>query len=245
MLALEMGGNNPLVVWGADDLDAAASITVQSAFLSAGQRCTCARRLIVEQSQADAFIERLVELTLQIRIGSPFDDPEPFMGPVIDNVAADRLLSAARDLSTRSARTILPLERLFEDRPFLSPAIVDVTGSQVPDEEYFGPLLQVIRVPDFESAMLAANDTRFGLATSFIGSDEALYRRFWRESRAGVVNWNRPTNGAASNAPFGGIGASGNHRPSAFYAADYVAWPVASLEMPDLVPIEMKGLKRP
>ncbi len=245
MLALEMGGNNPLVVWGADDLDAAASITVQSAFLSAGQRCTCARRLIVEQSQADAFIERLVELTLQIRIGSPFDDPEPFMGPVIDNVAADRLLSAARDLSTRSARTILPLERLFEGRPFLSPAIVDVTGSQVPDEEYFGPLLQVIRVPDFESAMLAANDTRFGLATSFIGSDEALYRRFWRESRAGVVNWNRPTNGAASNAPFGGIGASGNHRPSAFYAADYVAWPVASLEMPDLVPIEMKGLKRP
>ena len=245
MLALEMGGNNPLVVWDADDLDAAASIVIQSAFLSAGQRCTCARRLIVSQPQADALVDRLVELTQQIRIGAPFDDPEPFMGPVIDNAAADRLLSAARGLSARSAKTIVPLQRLVEDKPFLTPAIVDVTGTEGVDEEYFGPLLQVLRVTDFEAAMAAANHTRFGLAAGLVGGDEALYQRFWQDSRAGVVNWNRPTNGAASSAPFGGIGASGNHRPSAFYAADYVAWPVASLEASDLVPIEMKGLMRP
>lgn len=167
------------------------------------------------------------------------------MGPVIDNAAADRLLAAARGLSARSAKTIAPLERLFEDKPFLSPAIIDVTGAEVADEEYFGPLLQVQRVTDFEAAIAVANHTRFGLAASLVGGDEALYRRFWQDSRAGVVNWNRPTNGAASSAPFGGIGASGNHRPSAFYAADYVAWPVASLEASRLVPIEMKGLNRP
>jgi succinylglutamic semialdehyde dehydrogenase len=245
VLALEMGGNNPLIVWDADDLDAAASIVIQSAFLSAGQRCSCARRLIVSQAQADALIDRLVDVTRQIRIGAPFDDPEPFMGPVIDNAAADRLLAAARGLSARSAKTIAPLERLFEDKPFLSPAIIDVTGAEVADEEYFGPLLQVQRVTDFEAAIAVANHTRFGLAASLVGGDEALYRRFWQDSRAGVVNWNRPTNGAASSAPFGGIGASGNHRPSAFYAADYVAWPVASLEASRLVPIEMKGLNRP
>ena len=78
--------------------------------------------------------------------------------------------------------------------------------------------------------MAAANATRFGLSAGLIGGDAALYDRFWAASRAGVVNWNRPTNGAASNAPFGGIGLSGNHRPSAYYAADYAAWPVASLE---------------
>lgn len=245
ILALEMGGNNPLIVWDADDLSAAASIVIQSAFLSAGQRCTCARRLIVSQAQADALVDRLVELTRQIRIGAPFDDPEPFMGPVIDNAAADRLLAAARGLSARSSKTIVPLQRVVEDKPFLTPAIVDVTGTKVVDEEYFGPLLQVLRVTDFDTAMAVANDTRFGLAASLVGGDEALYRRFWQNSRAGVVNWNRPTNGAASSAPFGGIGASGNHRPSAFYAADYVAWPVASLETSDLVPIEMKGLNRP
>jgi succinylglutamic semialdehyde dehydrogenase len=88
----------------------------------------------------------------------------------------------------------------------------------------------MIRVPDFDAAMTAANATRFGLSAGLVGGDAALYDRFWQASRAGIVNWNRPTVGAASNAPFGGIGLSGNHRPSAYYAADYCAWPVASLE---------------
>ena len=76
----------------------------------------------------------------------------------------------------------------------------------------------------------AANATRFGLAASLVGGDERLYQRFWTAIRAGIVNWNRPTSGAASNAPFGGVGASGNHRPAAYYAADYCAWPIASVE---------------
>jgi len=82
--------------------------------------------------------------------------------------------------------------------------------------------------------MAEANATRFGLAAGLIGGDRALYERFWAMSRAGVVNWNRPTTGASSAAPFGGIGLSGNHRPSAYYAADYCAYPVASLESDDL-----------
>ena len=106
-----------------------------------------------------------------------------------------------------------------------------MTGvSGLPDAELFGPVLQLTRVPDWDAAIAAANATRFGLSSGLIGGDAALYDRFWAASRAGVVNWNRPTNGAASNAPFGGIGLSGNHRPSAYYAADYAAWPVASLE---------------
>jgi succinylglutamic semialdehyde dehydrogenase len=88
----------------------------------------------------------------------------------------------------------------------------------------------VIRVPDFDAAIAEANATRFGLCASLITEKPALYERFWSNVRAGIINWNRPTNGAPSNAPFGGIGLSGNHRPAAYYAADYCAYPVVSGE---------------
>ena len=232
ILALEMGGNNPLVAWDipGDRLDAAAALVVQSAFLSAGQRCTCARRLIVGPD-GDALLDRVVALADRLIVGAPFDRPEPFMGPVIDNRAADALVAGVAALVERGATAIRPLVRRDPARPFLSPAIIDVTGvADRPDAELFGPVLQVIRVPDFAAALAEANATKFGLSAGLIGGTRALYDAFWAASRAGVVNWNRPTNGAASNAPFGGIGASGNHRPSAYYAADYCAWPVASLE---------------
>jgi len=96
--------------------------------------------------------------------------------------------------------------------------------------ELFGPVLQVIRVADFDAALAEANATRYGLAASLIGGSPELYDKFWANVRAGVVNWNKPTNGAPSNAPFGGLGLSGNHRPSAYYAADYCAYPVTSSE---------------
>jgi succinylglutamic semialdehyde dehydrogenase len=233
ILALEMGGNNPLVVWdvAADALDAAAHLAVQSAYLSAGQRCTCARRLIVQDGAAAPLLERVTALVDRLLVGDAFADPQPFMGPVIANHAADALEAGAAALLAAGARSIRPLTRLHAGLPFLSPALYDVTdASGLPHAELFGPLLTVQRVPDWDAAVAAANATRFGLSAGLIGGGQALYDRFWAASRAGVVNWNRPTNGASSAAPFGGIGASGNHRPSAFYAADYCAFPVASLE---------------
>ncbi len=233
ILALEMGGNNPLIVWDAapDTLDAVAALVVQSAYLSAGQRCTCARRLIVRDGDEGPLLDRVTALIDRIIIGAPFDEPQPFIGPVIANRAADGLVAGAEALVARGARVIRRLDRLRPDRPFLTPGLFDVTGlSGLADAELFGPFLQMTRVADWDAAIAAANATRFGLSAGLIGGDAALYDRFWAAARAGVVNWNRPTNGAASNAPFGGIGLSGNHRPSAYYAADYSAWPVASLE---------------
>ena len=233
ILALEMGGNNPLIVWDAapDTLDAVAALVVQSAYLSAGQRCTCARRLIVRDGDEGPLLDRVTALIDRIIIGAPFDEPQPFIGPVIANRAADGLVAGAEALVARGARVIRRLDRLRLDRPFLTPGLFDVTGlSGLADTELFGPFLQMTRVADWDAAIAAANATRFGLSAGLIGGDAALYDRFWAAARAGVVNWNRPTNGAASNAPFGGIGLSGNHRPSAYYAADYSAWPVASLE---------------
>ncbi len=231
ILALEMGGNNPLVVWNARDIHAAAAIAVQSAYLSAGQRCTAARRLIVEDGRHEELIDTMVKLIDRLIVDHPHASPAPFMGPVIDNASADQLQEAFLDLMGKGGRAIRRLDRKADDRPFLTPALIDVTDvARRPDTELFGPVLQLIRVPDFDAALAEANATRYGLAASLIGGSPELYDRFWANIRAGVVNWNKPTNGAPSNAPFGGIGLSGNHRPTAYYAADYCAYPVTSSE---------------
>jgi succinylglutamic semialdehyde dehydrogenase len=231
ILALELGGNNPLVVWQAKDIPAAATIVVQSAYLSAGQRCTAARRLIVEDGQEGPLIEAVSKLIDRIIVDAPHADPQPFMGPVIDLAAADFLQDQWVELMLKGGKPIRRLDRPFEERPYLTPALIDVTDiKERPDVELFGPVLQLIRVKDFDAAIDEANATRFGLAASLIGGTPELYDRFWANVRSGVINWNKPTNGAPSNAPFGGVGLSGNHRPSAYYAADYCAYPVTSSE---------------
>ena len=231
ILALELGGNNPLVVWNAKDVQSAAVIAVQSAYLSAGQRCTAARRLIVGEREADALVRAILKLLDRIIVDHPHATPQPFMGPVIDNAAADHLQEQFLHLMIKGGRVLRRLDRPREDQPFLTPALIDVTGiDDLPDEELFGPVLQLIRVPDFDAAIDQANRTRYGLAASLVGGSPELYDTFWANVRAGVINWNKPTNGAPSNAPFGGVGLSGNHRPSASYAADYCAYPVTSSE---------------
>ncbi|MCQ4346823.1 succinylglutamate-semialdehyde dehydrogenase [Pseudomonas stutzeri] len=236
ILALEMGGNNPLLVEEVADLDAAVLCIVQSAFLSAGQRCTCARRLLVpEGAWGERLLARLVEVSARLRVGRCDADPQPFMGAVISLDAASHLLQVQDGLLARGATSLLAMRALEPGTALLSPGILDVgTVAGRPDEEYFGPLLQVIRYGDFASALREANATRYGLAAGLISDSRERYEQFLLQVRAGIVNWNRPLTGAASSAPFGGIGASGNHRPSAWYAADYCAYPVASLESAQL-----------
>ncbi|XYQ86908.1 succinylglutamate-semialdehyde dehydrogenase [Pseudomonas syringae] len=232
ILALEMGGNNPLVVDEVQDVDAAVYTVIQSAFISAGQRCTCARRLLVPQGEwGDAFLARLVAVSETIEVGSFDQQPAPFMGSVISLDAALGLLDAQRILLAKGAVSLLEMRQPLAQSALLTPGIIDVTAvSERSDEELFGPLLQVVRYADFDAAIAEANDTHYGLAAGLLSDSEARYQQFWLESRAGIVNWNKQLTGAASSAPFGGVGASGNHRASAYYAADYCAYPVASLE---------------
>ena len=231
IVALEMGGNNPLVLWDTPDMQAAAALVVQSAYTTAGQRCTAARRLIVKAELFGAAVEQVAGLIRRTIVGAPFDEPQPFMGPVIDNAAADALVAGYEALMAAGGEALVPLTRPDRALPFLTPGLIDTTEMHPrPDGELFGPLLQVIRVDSFEDALAVATETRFGLSASLIGGTREHYERFWSEIRAGIVNWNRPTNGASSAAPFGGVGNSGNHRPAAYYAADYCAFPVASSE---------------
>ncbi len=247
ILALELGGNNPLVVWDAADAEAVAGIVVQSAFVTTGQRCSCARRLIVpEGPQGDAIVEAVNAMVERLILAPWNSTPEPYAGPLVSVKAAEAALKALQDRIDIGARVIRasgPVGNL--PGAFVQPAIIDVTGVDVPDEEMFAPFLSVTRVGSFEAAVEAANATRYGLSAGLVSDDPANWDRFIRRIRAGVVNFNRPTTGAAGDMPFGGLGASGNHRPSAYYAADYCAYPVASFEAGAVKNIEseIKGLR--
>ena len=233
ILALEMGGNNPLLAGSIKDIPAAVYTIIQSAFATSGQRCTCARRLIVLEEAAEPLISALVDKTRSIKVGSYSDRPEPFMGPVITPQTAERLLQAQQKLIDMGAAPLLPMRLLAPQSGFLSPGLLDVTGIKgIPDEEIFGPLLQIVRSSSFSEAIAQAGSTAYGLAAGLISDSESQYEAFRQSIKAGVINWNTPLTGASSQAPFGGVGRSGNNRPSAFYAADYCNYPVASIESP-------------
>lgn len=236
MLALELGGNNPLVIGEISNLKAAAYMTVQSAFLSSGQRCSCARRLIVlEGKKGDAFIKALINMMELIKVGAFTEVPEPFMGPVINGSAAAHLLAVQSALKKKGGKSLVEMRLLKVDTALLSPGLMDVSNvSGRLDEEYFGPFLQLIRVPSFEAAIQEANNTTYGLCAGLLSTSKEQYEQFYRQIKAGVINWNTPLTGASSGAPFGGVGRSGNHRPGAFYAADYCVYPVASIEATEL-----------
>lgn len=236
ILALEMGGNNPLIVREVGNVKAAVHDSIQSAFISAGQRCTCARRLFVPSGTwGDQFLNQLIEATRQIKVGHWNDEDQPFMGAVISETAADHILNAQTRLQELSGNLLLEAQKLQQGTGLLSPGIIDVTTiKQLPDEENFGPLLQVIRYEQLMDAIHSANNTRYGLSAGIFSDNPEDYELFLQHSRAGIVNWNKPITGASSAAPFGGIGDSGNHRPSAYFAADYCAYPVASVEAESL-----------
>lgn len=232
ILALEMGGNNPLIVSQVADPRAAVHEIIQSAYISAGQRCTCARRLYVPQGAAgDLLVEMLITAIGKIRVGLYNADPAPFMGSVISFAAAQALLKAQQGLIDKGATALVSMTLLAAGTGLLSPALIDVTKAKdLADEEYFGPLLTLVRYQTLDQAIEMANHTSFGLSAGLLSDSRAEYDYFLPRIRAGIVNWNKQITGASGAAPFGGVGASGNHRASAFYAADYCAYPVASIE---------------
>lgn len=232
ILALEMGGNNPLIINNVANIKAAVHDIIQSAFISSGQRCTCARRLFIKRdANGDAILAALVSATKAIKVGMPFADEQPFYASMISAKAAAGMVKAQAEIQALGGVSLVELTQLDANLGFVTPGIIDVTDARpLPDEEHFGPLLKVYRFDDFDAAIAEANNTRFGLSAGLLADNAADYEHFFSRIRAGIVNWNKPITGASSAAPFGGIGASGNHRASAYYAADYCAYPVSSVE---------------
>jgi len=210
---------------------------VQSAFISAGQRCTCARKLFLPATaQGDAILARLLEVTRNIKVGVYDAAEQPFMGSMISVTAAKGMLAVQQQLVELGGKVLVEMQHIDVNTALVSPGIIECSNiTDYPDDEHFGPLLKVFRFTDFDQAIDAANNTQFGLSAGLLSDSAELYQHFFRRIRAGIVNWNRPITGASSAAPFGGVGSSGNHRASAFYAADYCAYPVASVELEQVV----------
>jgi len=229
ILALEMGGNNPLIIWDPADIDAAADIAAQSAFLTTGQRCSCARRVILPEGKwGDAVIDAIVARAKALKIGD-YTEADAFMGPLVSDQAAQNALDFQMMLSKKGGKSLRRLKRMDRNGAFVTAGVIDVThATDIPDEELFGPLMQIIRVDTFDQAIQRANDTKYGLSGGLVSDDDALWLRAHSELKAGILNRNRPTAGASGAMPFGGPGHSGNFRPGAYYAADYCAWPQAS-----------------
>ncbi len=237
ILALEMGGNNPLIIKDVANVDAAVHDIIQSAYVTTGQRCVCARKLfIANDSAGDVLLARLIEVTKAIKVGHYNDEDQPFMGSMISEKAALSMVTAQDMLIEMGAKVLIKLEHTL-GTGFVTPGLMDVTSfiNDMPDDEHFGPLLKVIRYETFDQAIELANDTSFGLSAGLLADSRDDYEYFFDRIRAGIVNWNKQITGASGSAPFGGIGGSGNHRASAYYAADYCSYPVASVEAEEVV----------
>lgn len=234
MCALEMGGNSPLVVWDTSDLDATVLATIQSSFITAGQRCSSARRIIVPNNDfGNRFVNKLVEYAKNIIVGKYTDDIEPYYGALRSPEMVDSIISEQSNLINNGCKVLLESKRLTEiGKCFISPGIIDITTlKEKPDNELIGPFIKVIRVRNFKEAIDEANNTSYGLAAGIFTEDKALYEKFSFYIKAGLVNWNQQLTGAAGTAPFGGIKKSGNYRPSGYFAVDYCVYAVASMEI--------------
>ncbi|MEM8732571.1 MAG: succinylglutamate-semialdehyde dehydrogenase [Planctomycetota bacterium] len=236
VLALEMGGNNPLVIHNTSDIEGAATTTILSAYITSGQRCTCSRRLIVTGEAAyQAVVEKLTELVPQIQVGLSLDADQPFMGPLIHKQAADQLLDAQEKFRSAGSKVLVEMKRDARSEALVSPCLIELASEQIVEDcEYFGPLMTVQKASDLDEAIAIAGNTEYGLSAGFFGDEVDDFHYFLHRIRAGVVNWNRQTTGASGRLPFGGAGMSGNHHPSGFHAADYCSYPIASLESHEL-----------
>ena len=228
ILALELGGNNPLVVWSTRKIHAAVELIFESAFISSGQRCTCARRLILPKTKSGKII--LANLKKKIQSLSYANEKDLFYGPLISPAATAGFLDFQDRLIKLGAKPILKSRKVKNAAHLVTPSLINITEmKKTYDEENFGPMLQVKFVETFEEAINAANNTKYGLAAGLISDNEKLFEDFLHRINAGVINFNSTTTGASGAFPFGGIGRSGNLRPAGFYAADYCAWPKASI----------------
>ena len=211
---LELGGNNPVVVLADADLDRAARVVAASAFGLSGQACTGAGRILVAEQVHDALVDRVVALAGRHVLG-PGDRQGVTLGPLVDRRSLDAVHAAVADSVAAGAEAVCGGTRVdavaLAHGWFYPPTLL--TGvkpdMRIAADEVFGPAVGVEPVTDLEDALARANATPYGLTAAICTRDLAAAQRFAAEVQAGMVRINRPTVGAAFNAPFGGIKRSG------------------------------------
>jgi succinylglutamic semialdehyde dehydrogenase len=234
IVALEMGGNSPLVIhdFPDDKLNEVIGVIIQSAFVSAGQRCSAARRLLVHEAVYGRTIDALKSACSKLELGDFRQSPEPFYGPLIRPGAASSAFGAFGNLVDLGGRSLLSPHLSGPITSVMRPGLVNVDLiDNPPDEEIFGPVLQISTYSSVTEAISLSNKTKYGLAAGIVCKERNTFEEFLYSVDAGIINWNQQLTGATTFAPFGGIKQSGNFRPAGFLSADYCSHAVASFEV--------------
>lgn len=229
-LSLELGGKNGVVVLADADLDLATDGILWSAFGTTGQRCTAASRVIVDRTVLAPLLDRLERRARALTLGDGLAETTD-VGPLINAGAADKVASYV-DVGREEGELILGGGRATDGDlahgHFFQPTIFSGVGAmdRIGQEEIFGPVLAVIPVEGYGEAMLALNQTRYGLSSSIFTRDVNTAFRAMRDFETGIVYVNAGTTGAETHLPFGGWKETGNgHREAGHVAIDtYTEW---------------------
>ncbi|MGH9574807.1 MAG: aldehyde dehydrogenase family protein [Candidatus Acidiferrales bacterium] len=209
----EMGGKNPVVVLRDADLELATESAVVAAYGSSGQRCTSTSRVVVEDAIAHRFVEMIVERTKGVKVGNGVD-PEVLVGPLVDEQQLRTVLHYF-EIGKKEARLLIGGERMtgrgYDNGYFVAPTVFDHVAwdSVIAQEEIFGPVISVIRVPNFEEALRVANSVKYGLSSSIYTKDANRIFEFIDRIESGITHVNAPTMASEVQLPFGGIKATG------------------------------------
>ncbi len=234
---LELGGKNPIIVLADADLEAAAAVVARSSFSLSGQACTGAGRILVDATVHDALVDKVVALAAAHVVGRG-DAAGVTLGPLIDAKAVEAMRTtvtvAQRDGATVACGGTTLEEGDLANGCFFAPTVI--TGvrpeSELASREVFGPVIGFETITDLDEAIASANAVEYGLSAAICTRDVGAAQKFAAEIQAGMVRINRPTVGAAFNAPFGGIKQSGTgtHREQLgptvmdFYTTTRTVW---------------------
>jgi acyl-CoA reductase-like NAD-dependent aldehyde dehydrogenase len=229
-VSLELGGKNGIVVMADADLDLATDGILWSAFGTTGQRCTACSRVIVERAAVEPLLERLERRAKGLRLGDGLE-PATDVGPLI-NADAREKVEGYMDIGSREGELVTggrrPADPGLEHGYYFEPTIFAAVKpmDRIAQEEIFGPVLSIIPVPDYQAAMTALNQTRYGLSSSIYTNDANTAFRAMRDFETGIVYVNAGTIGAETHLPFGGTKDTGNgHREAGHAPLDtYTEW---------------------
>jgi aldehyde dehydrogenase (NAD+) len=204
---LELGGNDPIIVMDDADIEEAATLAASGSYKNSGQRCTAVKRMLVHESVADEFVDKLVAKTRALRHGDPLD-PATDMGTVIDEAAAIEFERRVNAAIAAGSRLLVGNERRGA---LYAPTVLDAVQPQMPlvKEETFGPVSPVIRFRTLDEAIDIANGTAYGLSSSVCTNRLDVITRCIAELNVGTVNVREVPGYRLELTPFGGIKDSG------------------------------------
>lgn len=217
-LTLELGGNDPLLVFEDADIEKAVDAAVRGSYLNAGQVCIGVKRIILDKKISDEFTDKFVKATLKLNVGDPVN-PETDVGPLIDESAAITIEERVNGALKEGAELLCGGSR---KGAFYSPTVLDTVDSrmEIVQEETFGPIAPLIKVDGVEEAIDVANDTKYGLQAGIFTTNINTALKAAKLIEAGSVIINRQSTYRADNMPFGGCKMSGMGKEGIKYALE-------------------------